>query len=298
MSDTTKSETNSASTAFSIAPGTHIGPVALTVSDIARSQAFYTEVVGLRVIRHDRDTVALGADDRTPLLVLTGETTARPKPRHSTGLYHFALVVPTQRDLARSLRHLLEAGYPPTGSSDHVVSEALYLNDPDGNGIEIYRDRPRSSWTWDGPTVQMALDPLDLHALLAEADDAPWTGIAPRTTVGHIHLHVANLSAARAFYNGLLGFDITNEAIPGAFFVSAGGYHHHIGLNIWAGQGAPPPPSDTVGLRRFGVVLPDTAHRDHLTARLTAAGVAVEPTPDGPLVRDPSGNALLLTVPM
>src|SRR5262249_53780909 len=159
---------------------------------------------------------------------------------------------------------------------DHLVSEALYLDDPDGNGIEIYRDRPRAEWPRSGGRIRMATDPLDLDGIVAELDrdDRPWDGLAPATVIGHVHLHVADLRAAEAFYHGVLGFDIITNYGGSALFVSAGGYHHHLGLNTWAGVGAPPSPADAAGLRRFAVVLPDPGALEQVAARVRQASIA------------------------
>jgi len=238
---------------FSIHPNTSIGATHLTVADLERSRRFYVDVLGFRELERQGTTLTLTADGATPLLALTELPGAPPKPARATGLYHFAILVPSRLDLARSLRRLAELRYPLSGASDHLVSEALYLNDPDGNGIEIYRDRPRAEWPRLNGQIRMATDPLDLDGILAELDrdDRPWDGLAPATTIGHMHLHVADLRAAEAFYHGLLGFDIMLSFGGSALFLSAGGYHHHIGLNTWAGVGAPPAPPGSAGLRYF-----------------------------------------------
>jgi catechol 2,3-dioxygenase len=282
---------------FSIHPDTSIGSVHLTVADLDRSERFYTHILGFQALERGNSTLTLTADGATPLLVLTEQPRARPKPARATGLYHFAILVPSRLDLARSLRRLAEQRYPLSGASDHLVSEALYLDDPDGNGIEIYRDRPRDEWPQVNGQLQMATDPLDIDGILAELerDDRPWDGLAPATKVGHMHLHVADLAEAEAFYSGLLGFDVMAHYGHSALFVSAGGYHHHIGLNTWAGVGAPPPPAGSAGLRHFIVRLPDSSARDALLARVREAGVAIEEIEQGLLVRDGSGNAVVLT---
>jgi len=281
---------------FSIDPNTNIGAAHLTVADLDRSERFYRDVLGFRELARDGDTLALTADGATPLLELTELLGAPPKPARATGLYHFAILTPSRLDLARSLRQLAEMRYPLSGASDHLVSEALYLDDPDGNGIEIYRDRPRAEWPRMGGQIRMATDPLDVDGILAELerDDRPWDGLAPATTIGHMHLHVADLKAAEAFYHGVLGFDIIVRYGPSALFVSAGGYHHHIGLNTWAGVGAPPAPAGSAGLRHFVVRLPDQAALDAVLARVREAGVAIEDHTDGALVRDASKNAVVL----
>jgi len=284
-------------TSFSIHADTTVGPAALTVADLQRSERFYSDVLGMRVLGRGDGTLTLTADDATPLLDLTELPGARPKPARATGLYHFAVLVPSRLDLARSLRRLAEMRYPLTGASDHLVSEALYLDDPDGNGIEIYRDRPRAEWPHLNGQLQMAVDPLDIDGILGELehDDRPWNGLDPQTRMGHMHLHVANLRQAEEFYCGVLGFDVMVRYGPSALFVSAGGYHHHLGLNTWAGVGAPPPPEGSAGLRWFAVRLPNAEALDQIVARVHAADLATEPIDAGLLLRDPSGNGVVLT---
>lgn len=289
-----------------IDPATTIGEVHLTISDLDRSVAFYTERLGFRVHRRDAGSAALGAGG-PDLLVLVHSASA-PRVRRTTGLYHFAILVPSRPELAKSLGRLVETSTRMQGVADHGVSEALYLADPDGNGIEIYRDRPRAEWPFRGGQLQMTTDPLDLDDLLGAAPQAtePSHTLAPGTTIGHVHLHVASLADAQAFYVGLLGFDLMQRFGQSALFVSAGGYHHHVGLNTWAGAGAPPPPDGAIGLRHFVVRLPDVAAREAVVARLRAANLPVapadsttlkgRPTSDGgALVRDPSGNSILLS---
>lgn len=280
----------------SIHPDTQIGLVALTVADLDRSIRFYEGVLGFKLIQRRDSSAALGVG-QTPLLVLAEQPGARPKSPYTTGLYHFAILVPSRADLARSLRLLAEMRHPLGGSSDHLVSEALYLSDPDGNGIEIYRDRPRSAWPIQGGQVQMAVDPLDLEDLLAELerDRRPWQGLAPGTRIGHIHLQVADLRQAEAFYHGVLGFDVMQH-MPGALFVSAGGYHHHIGLNTWHTRDAPPPPAGSAGLRHFTISLPDATEQARLAAQLQAAGISFEQHDGALALLDPWGNRILLTV--
>jgi catechol 2,3-dioxygenase len=178
------------------------------------------------------------------------------------------------------------------GVADHGVSEALYLADPDGNGIEVYRDRPREQWPVVNGQLRMGADPLDVDEILAEDGDG--RGLAPGTIVGHVHLHVSHLDEAQRFYVDVLGFEVMQRYGPSALFVSAGGYHHHIGLNTWAGVGAPPPPSGAIGLQYFVVTLPGASARAAVEDRLRAANVPIESTPDGLLVHDPARNAILL----
>lgn len=265
----------------------------VAVANLDRAEQFYCEVLGFRVRRRDGRELVLAAGDAA-LVSLEELKEAVPKPPRSTGLYHFAVLVPDRQALSRSLRRLVERRYPLTGASDHLVSEALYLSDPDGNGIEIYRDRPRSEWPLRGSQVQMATDPLDLRGLLADDDGRPWQGLDPATRIGHVHLHVAHLQPSEAFYCDILGFDLMQH-YPGAAFVSAGGYHHHLGLNVWNGVGAPPPPPDAVGLRWFEIVVPGAEALQRVRERLEGAGVRVEPDAGGLLLRDPSSNGIRLT---
>lgn len=269
-----------------------MGPVRLRVRDAARSVAFYTQVVGLAPLGTAPDgAIRLGAGS-TVLVELVADAVAAPRPRGTPGLFHLAILVPDRAALAVVLRRLA-TGRVPIGASDHLVSEALYFDDPDGNGIEIYRDRPRGEWNWtaDG-SVAMATEALDLHKLLAEAPAlVPLDQKLPAATVmGHVHLQVGDLAAARRFYVDTLGFDITTESYPGALFVSAGGYHHHLGLNVWGIRRTDSAPGTPVlGLDRSTLVLPApdvTALRD----RLTAAGLATTPVEGGFIVADPWGT--------
>jgi catechol 2,3-dioxygenase len=238
---------------MTLPPDAHVGQVSLTVSDLDRSLPFYRDVLGFRESKRDGRSSYLGAGGRV-LLEIHENTNAVPKPRRSVGLYHFAILVPSRAALGRSLRRLAEKQWPMSGASDHLVSEALYLDDPDGLGIEIYRDRPRDEWPRRGGQVMMSSDPLDLQSIHDEPGaEMAWSGLDAETVIGHVHLHVPHLDSAEAFYCGRIGFEPTVRGYPGALFVAAGGYHHHLGLNTWAGVGAPPPPEHAVGLRSFTI---------------------------------------------
>ena len=276
-----------------IDPATSVGGVHLTISDLTRSVRFYESHLGFLVHRRDDRTAWLGAGG-PDLLVLSQSETA-PRVRGTTGLYHFAILVPTRADLARALRRLVDTGTVMQGAADHGVSEALYLADPDGNGIEIYRDCPRAAWPYAGGQLRMGADPIDLDELFAEKPDTDdGAPLATGTVIGHVHLHVSRLDEAERFYVGVLGFELMQRYGPSALFVSAGGYHHHIGLNTWAGVGAPPPPPGAIGLRHFVVQLPTAAAVEEVAARARAAGVPTEAVEGGILVRDPAGNVLKL----
>lgn len=240
-----------------------LGRVRLRVRDLDRSLAFYEGLLGLRRVERVDGRAVLSPTGRLPeLLVLEADPAAVPKPARSTGLYHFAILFPNRAALAAAFLHLARHRWPFQGFSDHLVSEAIYLADPDGNGIEIYADRPRVEWRRrDGQLVMDTL-PLDLDGLVAalgDARDRPYAGMPPDTVLGHVHLHVSDLATAEAFYAGTLGFDVTVRGYPGALFFAAGGYHHHVGTNIWAGRGAPRPPANAVGLLDFSLRLPKAA---------------------------------------
>ena len=263
----------------SIDPRTDLGHVHLTVADLDRSLEFYGEILGFQVHRREEESVYLGAGGED-LLVLTETTGAKPRLRNTTGLYHFAILLPDRSSLARSLRRLVDKDYPLWGASDHLVSEALYLDDPDGNGIEIYRDRPRSEWYWREGMVEMDTRRLDLGGLLREpGSERPWEGLPAGTRIGHVHLHVRDLDEAERFYHGTLGFDVATRYGGQALFVSAGGYHHHVGLNTWAGAGAAPPPDGSAGLRYFTVRLPEGSEPERVARRLRKDGVTFEERP-------------------
>jgi catechol 2,3-dioxygenase len=292
-----------------IDPATSIAAVHLTVTDLAQSMAFYTSRLGLAAHGQDARTAWLGAD--RVLLVLSENHRAR-HVEGTTGLYHFALLVPSRVELARALRRLVDTSTELQGVADHGVSESLYLADPDGNGIEIYRDRRREEWPRVGGALRMTVDPLDLDGLMRELEPGSDTRLTPvenvenvenvgkiciagGTVMGHVHLRVANLADAEAFYAGVLGFEVMQRYGHGALFVAAGGYHHHVGLNTWGGVGAPPPPSDAVGLDHVVVQLPGRAARDRVEAAIRAQRIPATTDDRGVLVRDPSGNALLFT---
>jgi catechol 2,3-dioxygenase len=278
-----------------IHPSTRIGAVSLTVSNLSRSLKYYQDNIGFRLRETARNTAYLGAGGRD-LLLLTEDSRATRPPEYSTGLYHFAILTPSRLDLAHALSRLVETNTPLQGFSDHLVSEAIYLADPDGNGIEIYRDRPREEWPLTNGRLRMASDPLDLEGLSRELVDQPerQRELPAGTIIGHMHLKVSRIDETERFYRDVLGFSLMQRFGPAATFLSAGGYHHHIGANTWAGTNAPPPPAGSVGLRWFEVLLPDEASLASVVGRLEGAGIAVEPEEAGMLTRDPSGNGVYL----
>jgi catechol 2,3-dioxygenase len=285
-------------TATKIAAETTVGAVHLTVADLDRSIEYYTGAIGLAVLSREGAVARLGASGGSELLVLYEEPGAQPVQGH-TGLFHFALLLPERAALARWLVHAAQSRVPLSGMSDHLVSEAIYLRDPDWHGIEIYRDRPRSEWPGDGRGgIRMDTLPLDTDSLLGAVDDpaaaGEYGGMPSGTTMGHVHLHVADIADTERFYRDVMGFDVMAH-LPEATFVSAGGYHHHLGGNVWAGRGATPPPKGSAALRHATIVLPDAAERDRVAGRIADTGQDPVDAGDGDvLVRDPGGNALLL----
>lgn len=262
-----------------IAPATRMGLVELSVSSLERSLEYWQREVGLRVLARENGTASLGADET--LVQLVEEPHAPPADGH-TGLYHVALLVPDRPSLARWLAHAARDRVALTGLSDHYVSEAIYLRDPDHHGIEIYADRPRE--LWEGQVFQrMTTEPLDVDDLLGEAD-GEFDGLPAGTTVGHVHLRVKEIDETVRFYREVLGFGVMAQLGPAAAFLSAGGYHHHLGANVWESRGASPAPPGSAALRRFTVVVPDGDELERVAARL--GGV------EG---RDPSGNLVVLT---
>ncbi len=286
------------SSATALDPATTVGAVSLTVRDLDRSRRFYEQAIGLRAEEADDGSLTLSPGSGPPLIRLVGDPSAPGLDPRATGLYHLAILLPSRPDLAVALARLSQVHWPLDGASDHLVSEALYLSDPDGNGIEIYQDRPRDHWSYRDGRLEMATLPLDLRDVLAELPDArSWPQeLSPETRIGHVHLQVSDIGSAEAFYHGLLGFDVT-VGLPGALFVSAGGYHHHLGLNTWRSAGSSPPPPGSVGLRNFEIVLADHGELTRVLDLLEGAGVPTEGQPDGALLQDPFGNGVRLRVP-
>jgi catechol 2,3-dioxygenase len=273
---------------------TTVGPVRLIAADADMLRSYYERAIGLHTLESSGETVVMGAGER-PLVELLSRPDAPPRPPGTTGLFHLAILVPSRPDLAVALRRVLDAGGRFTGASDHIVSEALYLRDPEGNGIEIYRDRPRGEWSWSGTEVEMDTLPLDVDAVMSELPQAAGgNGMPEGTVIGHVHLNVSELGSVEDFYAEALGFDVTARSYPGALFVSAGGYHHHLGLNTWAGPGGPAPPAGARGLARFDVVLPAGSDLGQIEERLERAGAEPVRSEEGLLVGDPSRNRLLI----
>jgi catechol 2,3-dioxygenase len=280
--------------AYRLPAAARVGAVRLQVSDLQRSVEYYREIIGLPVLSSDGGTARLGPSASRPLLELHERRGVHPVPQHGRlGLYHFAILVPDRATLGRFVAHLAETG-AHAASADHAVSEAMYLWDPDGLGIEVYADRPRSEWRQRGRELYMTTEPLDLRGLIRAAPSAPWNGLPEGTTIGHMHLHVGDLAAGEAFYHRALGLDKVVWSYPGALFLSAGGYHHHLGINTWA-AGAPPAAADEARLLQWELVLPSGA--DVQAAADSCGGAGFDVALDGVTrVSDPWGTPLALVV--
>lgn len=275
-------------------PVTFVGQVNLKVQDLQRALTFYKEVIGFKVLEQTERSAKLTADGKTVLLSIEQPADVIPKQGRTAGLYHFALLLPSRADLGRVLKHLLQVDYPLQGASDHLVSEALYLADPDGNGIEIYSDRPASDWDWNDNSVVMATEPMDAKNVLAEGLNGSWIGLPEGTVMGHIHLHVSELGKTAEFYTNGLGFEIVCRYGSQALFISSGKYHHHIGLNTWNGVGAPVPKANSVGLESYTLMLPNEESVNETVAQLEKIGAAVTEENGSYVTSDPSGNRIIL----
>jgi len=279
-------------------PAPWLGPVALSVSNLERSRAFYQETLGFQLLQYEHERALLGVD--APLILLIQQPGVQPQPCNNPATSHVAILLPSRVDMARTLRHLRDGAYPLQTALDQDVSEALYLADPDGNGIEIYRDRPRSAWPWQHGRLQATnkSEPLDVENLLLELDgsDQAWHGLPPRTRIGHIHLQVTDLARAVAFYRDALGFQESLTGIPGACFLAAGGYHHHLGLNTEGSREASPLPAGPARLHFFTICLPGEAEVARMAVRLEAAGIPLARRSELNILTlcDPDGNSLLV----
>ncbi|NIK77602.1 catechol 2,3-dioxygenase [Paenibacillus castaneae] len=280
---------------FHSEPSTFVSQVNLKVSNLERSLSFYQEVIGFKILSQTETKADLTADGKKTLLTIEQPEHVKPKQKSTTGIYHFALLLPERSDLAGIVRHFVQLGLR-IGSADHLVSEALYLADPDGNEIEIYIDRNPSVWSWSDGEVAMATDPLDFRNLLSSEQEKTWNGLPTGTIMGHIHLHVSQLDEAEQFYTQGLGFEVVNRFGAQALFISTGKYHHHIGLNTWAGIGAPPPAPNSVGLESYLLVFPNEEARGRIIAQLRNIGATVQEKNGFYVTADPSGNQIQLHV--
>lgn len=274
-------------------PITYVDYLSVNVMDLKRSVTFYEKVLGFQVLTREKNRVVLTADGKRPLLILEHPEEVMPKGKRTTGLYHFALLVPERNQLANFLQFLKEHRLT-YGASDHILTEALYINDPDGNGIEMYYDKKKEDFPGNVDSLEMATLPLDEENLLRE-QDGEWQHLPDGTIIGHIHLHVNDLKEAEEFYVDTLGFSIVAQ-YPGALFISDGGYHHHLGLNVWQGEGAETPPENSVGLNWYTIVLKDKEKREEVVKRLSANEYFIQQDGEDFLTRDPAGNYIYLFV--
>lgn len=282
---------------MNIDPNITLGPVRLRITNLAQSITFYRDSLGLTVLAQDEQTATLGAKT-TPLVVLDQHSTAKQLPNNSVaGLYHFAILLPNRKELGFVIRNLIAQGVE-LGQGDHLVSEAFYLSDPDGNGIEIYADRPRETWTYEANgDVKMTTDPVDWQSMLVEAGEEEWYGMPADTVMGHVHFHVKSLEAARKFYVETLGFDVAADASRmRALFLAAGGYHHHIGTNVWAGVDAPETPSDAVGLSYWTLIYPTEASREAAVSAIAQTSYEMNRMEDAVYVTDDAGITVRLAL--
>ncbi|MFD2114872.1 VOC family protein [Paenibacillus yanchengensis] len=280
-------------------PNIRLGEVKLKVSDLERSITFYEEVIGLKLLRREGELAYLTVDGQNALVILQQVADAIIVPERSmSGLYHFAILLPTREALAVTLQHLVNKGIS-VGQADHIVSEALYLADPDGNGIEIYRDRPREEWEYDTQgNVNMVTIPIDWKGLLQLAQGKEWTGMPAQTVIGHVHFHASNITESGRFYTEVIGFTVEADFLNrmGALFLAAGGYHHHLGLNIWAGRNAPITPPNGTGIAYFSIIVPDEAELEKIAARLEADGAHLEREAQSIFTYDPNRIGILIYV--
>lgn len=276
-------------------PITYVGELNLKIQNLEQSIAFYKEVIGFKLLEQTERSATFSADGKTALLSIEQPELVVPKQGRTTGLYHFALLLPNRTDLAEIVQHLVQIGLK-FGSSDHLVSEALYLSDPDGNGIEIYVDRDPAVWNWNNGEVEMTVDPLNFPDLLSAQKQQSWKGLPQETVMGHIHLHVSELKKTEEFYVKGLGFEVVNRFGTQALFIADGKYHHHIGLNTWNGVGAPTHSTNSVGLESFTLMLSSEEKKNKIMSQLKDIGASVSEKEGALTTTDPSGNRIRLIV--
>jgi catechol 2,3-dioxygenase len=279
---------------YRLPESTHLGRVRLQVANLDRSIAFYEEVLGMRVLNRSGDTARLGPHGEDREIVHLHElASAKPVPRRGLlGLYHFAILLPDRASLGRFISHLAKIG-AYAGMADHFVSEAVYLTDPDGLGIEVYADRPRDAWKYDERQLYMTTEHLDVDDLARAAHGEQWTGMPAGTVLGHVHLYVGDIAKAEAFYHDALGFDKVVWSYPGALFMSAGGYHHHLGTNTWA-RGAPAATDADARLLEWEILVPSRTDAEEAARHVRAAGYDVKPDNGEWILTDPWGTSLRL----
>lgn len=289
-------ETTEHTASFALSRPVHVGRAHLVVRDLNVMANFYEKVLGLRRVEASESGVELGAGDRV-LLTLTTRGDVATAPRNAAGLFHNAFLMPDRAELAHWLAHAAHLGVHFDGASDHLVSEAIYLSDPEGNGIEVYRDRKPEEWTYhpDG-TVEMDTRRLDLQALYDGAAKTPWAGMSPEAALGHIHLQVGNVPEADRFYEGVLGLK-KMASYPGASFYASGSYHHHVAANVWNSRNAPVRTATMTGLRDYELAFNDKAALDRVLSTLEGLEIRADRTPRGFSLADPWGIGLTLVAP-
>lgn len=268
----------------------------LKVEDIDKLLEFYKDVMGFKVLKNEERQAILSADGLTPLITIEQPADVIAKVPKRTGLYHFAILLPTRVSLGLFLKNIIKRKYPIVGGSNHGVSEAVYLQDPDDNGIEIYVDTDPATWNWNNKNVEMVNNPIDYEGIISEAGNLEWNGIPSDTIIGHIHLHVADLNESKRFYMDGLGFDLVQEMQNTAVFTSSGGYHHHIAFNIWNGRGAKALSDNSVGMKYFSLIFPDEKSRAKVIEKLGELGFPVIHKENNIFLRDPSENLIELQV--
>ncbi len=277
---------------FHSAPNIFVTQIHLKVQDIERALEFYQDIMGLKVLKSEERLSVLSADGVTPLITIEQPIDVISKLPRRTGLYHYAILLPTRASLGLFLKNIFNRKYSIIGGSNHGVSEAVYLQDPDDNGIEVYVDTDLATWNWHNDSVEMVNNPIDYEGIIAEAGDLEWEGIPSQTIMGHIHLHVADLNESKIFYIDGLGFDLIQEMQNTAVFTSTGGYHHHIAFNIWNGKGAKALPDNSVGMKYYSLIFPDEESRAKVIEKLATLGFPAIRKEDKIFVKDPSENLI------
>jgi catechol 2,3-dioxygenase len=277
-------------------PNKFINHITLKVENINHSKEFYQKILGFDILSENNKEIILTVDGSTPLITLIQPENIIAKLPRKTGLYHFAILVPSRLDLGLFLKNIRDNKYPLIGGSNHGVSQAIYLENPDNNGIEIYTDTDASTWNWESSNVNMTNKPLDFDGLLDEVGAKSWDGLPLKTIIGHIHLHVADLIQSEKFYKEGLGYNLVSSITNQALFFSSGGYHHHIAINIWNGKGSSPLAENSAGMKHYSIVFPNVEERKRIIDNLNELGYKVMEENDAFFTEDPSGNRIKLVV--